>query len=267
MATPFPTDCKEFALGNNERAGIVVRAAEDSFAGMEEAAHLAMAKGVFWERGAFPQEPELSLWLGEQEETHHFAIEQLLVAPPRETICGGDGGNGKETGRKKAVAGPEEIREACARLVAGLPQGCCEGVRRDAEALAEMMVRLCPEVPWLILRLEVIQNNACWRWHQDWYTGRAIVTYVGPGTWAVDDAAVRFDRLNAGATDGLVPDTESVYRMTPNSVLLIKGNTWPGISGLGLTHKSPDLRTNNGGRPPPKRLVLKADLADDRVFD
>lgn len=39
----------------------------------------------------------------------------------------------------------------------------------------------CQDVPWITLRLEVVQREACWRWHQDAYVGRAIISYVGPG--------------------------------------------------------------------------------------
>ena len=48
--------------------------------------------------------------------------------------------------------------------------------------------------------------------------------------------------------------------MQTNSVLLMKGDAWPGIEGFGLTHKSPDVNDD----PPPKRLLLKVDLNNFR---
>ncbi|EGB04786.1 hypothetical protein AURANDRAFT_66963 [Aureococcus anophagefferens] len=53
-----------------------------------------------------------------------------------------------------------------------------------------------------------------------------------------------------------------VRSMETNAVLLMKGDSWPGIRGTGLTHKSP-----SGfwlGSDAPKRLILKVDLNDNR---
>jgi len=51
----------------------------------------------------------------------------------------------------------------------------------------------------------------------------------------------------------------------PNALVLIKGNEWPGISsGVGVTHKAPNLRTDGRGNPVMKRFMLKVDLACSR---
>ena len=148
------------------------------------------------------------------------------------------------------LAGPAEIREACKTLVEKLPASFRDAVRSDAEKIATMSRRLCPNVPWLVLKLEICQYLRCIKWHQDYYTSRTLVTYVGPGTCAADDKDVRWDKIDVeGPNDDCV---KNVKQMETNSVLLMK-ETWPGIQGKGLTHKSPAFKKN----PPPKRLILK----------
>ena len=65
----------------------------------------------------------------------------------------------------------------------------------------------------------------------------------------------------------VVPDFAAIHKPPPNSVVLIKGNLWPGIekssNGMGVVHKSPNMRLNPDGNPVCKRLALKVDLAFD----
>ena len=59
----------------------------------------------------------------------------------------------------------------------------------------------------------------------------------------------------------IVPNYHSVHQPKPNAVVLMKSNQWPGIRGIGCTHKAPDVLAING-RPVLKRLVLKVDLSE-----
>ena len=140
-------------------------------------------------------------------------------------------------------------------------------MRQDAKALCAMIMSLCPRVPWLTLTTEIVGRNSCSRWHQDNYVGRAIITYTGPGTWVVDDKSVCFEQLERTVhlpTDvgnkSIVPKTDSIIKAATNSVLLIKGDRWPGIRGIGVTHKSPDVRRDDKGIPECLRFLLKVDL-------
>ena len=174
---------------------------------------------------------------------------------------------------------PGELAAACARLAAALPPGLGPGprpgvgafselVRADAAALAGTLQRLCPTVPWLTLQLEAIGGNACTRWHQDNYAARLCLTYAGPSTWLVSDASVSFEQFRATrgmpfalADPLIVPSYDSIQMPPENAIVLMKGNMWPGISGgLGLTHKSPNVRVSNQGAPVNQRLMLKVDI-------
>ena len=207
-----------------------------------------------------------------------FAVAQLQVAPePDECESDCDDASCEDAKGAAATADvdaeiaewrDEQLREACDHLVGELPPSFREDVRSDAEALAKMQLRLCPDVPWLTLRLEVAQFNACGKWHQDAHVGRAIITYVGPGTCTADDASVRWDQfdrtleetMHEPTNESCVPDG-SCKQMETNSVLLMKGDSWPGICGSGLTHKAPAVPLDEA----PKRLLLKVDLTRHRT--
>jgi hypothetical protein len=57
----------------------------------------------------------------------------------------------------------------------------------------------------------------------------------------------------------IVPDFYSIRRPQSNAVVLMKGNLWPGIRGVGLTHKAP-----NDVDPGVKRLIIKVDLVNGK---
>lgn len=258
-------------------AGRVVEAPEGSFAALEELARRRDAKGCFIDRGgAHRREKAMVRWLRGVEEEDlpfgEFAAEQLMVAPPPRPDCGDAAcpeascARGGDDDAATKIAGRADIGAACARLVADLPAPFRDDVRRDAAAIAGLSARLRPEAPWLTLRLEVAQYDACWRWHQDAYVCRTLVTYVGPGTCAADDVAVRwdaFDRAAGEETNDECVAEGGVVQMRANAVLLMKGNAWPGILGEGLTHKAPGENEQDGDEPA-KRLLLKVDLHNHR---
>lgn len=127
------------------------------------------------------------------------------------------------------MARPHEIREACAKVVAKLPHDFRAAVLKDAEALVGMLLRLCHQSYRLTVQLEIVGNNCCKRWHQDQYVARGIATYVGPGTWMVDDKWVRYGEFAATlgqpkevSDPRIVPRFDRVTQTPPNSVVLIK---------------------------------------------
>ena len=238
------------------RRGTVVRATPATFAGLEKAARQQNAKGVYIERGPHTKAAQIQTWLNGQEEDDlmfgEFASAQLLVTPPCEdSDCDEDHGE---------LATDADVEAALDQLVGELPASFRSHVRDDAAALVRLSRRLSPATPWITLRIEILHEEACWRWHQDGYCGRTLVCYVGPGTLAADDAQVDWDAFEASMGE---EDNEHVvsscHEIPTNAVLLMKGDAWPGIKGPGLTHKSP-----RGQQPLPKRVLLKCDLTDFR---
>ena len=268
-----------------KRSGLVVRADDSSYAGLEATACQRDAKGVYFERGPHPREAVIERWLARCEGDDDIAVQTLLVAPPcpgphdecpcGDAMCDAEAGAGSgdddddddeiddeiddddEGGAPPTIVGPDEIREACVDLVAALPSSFREYVRRDAQSLAEMCVRQCPKAPWLTLSLEIQQHDACSRWHQDAVVGRAIICYTGPGTCTAEDMSVRWDAIAEPGCNKKCVTPAGMKQMSTNAVLLMKGDRWPSIQGSGLTHRSPDVQVD-----PPKRLLLKVDLME-----
>lgn len=241
---------------------------------MEQVARMPDAKGVIWERKSHPLQEEMARWAAAQERTAHgcFSVEQLYTG-------GETRGEDAETSRPsksakllanaerpRDVAGPDEVQAACERVVAALPPALRGPMSGDAKALADMLLRLCPTSPWITIQVEVVTTlAACTRWHQDKYSGRALITYTGPGTWCVDDASVCYDQFTRTLgmpmeeSDPLiVPNFSSIHKPESNAVVLLKGNDWKGIRGVGQTHKAPNVD------PYLKRLILKVDVSVER---
>ena len=204
------------------RRGTVVRASPATFAGLEKAARRQNAKGVYIERGTHSKAAQIQSWLNGQEEEDlmfgEFASAQLLVAPPpcEDSDCDEDHG---------ALATEEDVEAALDQLVGELPASFRAAVRDDAAALVRLSRRLSPATPWITLRIEILHEEACWRWHQDGYCGRTLVCYVGPGTLAADDAQVDWDAFEASMGE---EDNEHVvascHEIPTNAVLLMKGD-------------------------------------------
>ena len=204
------------------RRGTVVRASPATFAGLEKAARRQNAKGVYIERGTHSKAAQIQSWLNGQEEEDlmfgEFASAQLLVAPPpcEDSDCDEDHG---------ALATEEDVEAALDQLVGELPASFRAAVRDDAAALVRLSRRLSPATPWITLRIEILHEEACWRWHQDGYCGRTLVCYVGPGTLAADDAQVDWEAFDASMGE---EDNEHVvascHEIPTNAVLLMKGD-------------------------------------------
>lgn len=179
----------------------------------------------------------------------------------------------KKPKRDHTIDDLRDVRDTCKRLVEKLPSGKFrDAIEADANLFAKTLMELCPRAPYLQMQLEIIGTNRCCRWHQDFYVGRMVVTYNEPGTWLVDDGDVNFHMFedlvgvpNEMSDPLIVPDYASIHRTAPNDVSLIKGNMWPSIersvNGMGVVHKSPNMREDAEGLPLRKRFALKVDLS------
>ncbi len=221
-------------------------------------------KGVVWVREDKCRDKNIIQWVDNQQDDEFecFAKEALIVACPES----------ERTSKRPRLANLQHVNAACKRLVQKLPQGSFRDmVYADAKMFAKSLLDMAPDVPYLTLQLEVIGKNACSRWHQDYYTGRILTTYCGPSTWLVDDRDVSFSMFedmigfSHEISDPLiVPDYDRIRKPHSSSIVLLKGNHWPGIENsknrMGVVHKAPNVPTNSAGDPIHKRLLLKVDL-------
>lgn len=95
-------------------------------------------------------------------------------------------------------------------------------------------------VPLVDARLDVIHDNACWKFHRDFVPLRMLVTYIGPSTQFVKPGdevrALRQQKRYAGAL-GTVPRFAAA---------LFKGAT--ARKGAGVVHRSPPIAGTGASR-------------------
>ena len=103
----------------------------------------------------------------------------------------------------------------------------------DIEILAKQMVKLL-STRHLLLRVELIRDDACRKFHCDMVKARVICTYSGPGT----------EYCIPGA-DGATSQTVNAPTGCP---ILLKGKLWPGGSQQTVLHRSPSIENTSISR-------------------
>lgn len=142
----------------------------------------------------------------------------------------------------RLIVRPSSVRTAvrlvCAR--SGMPDGSeRHRLEGDIAALADLFAALT-NATWLRLRLDVVSDNACAKFHVDAVTLRLLCTYRGTGT------------QYGVATDGRVPD--EIFTTPTGAPLLLRGTLWPGDPPSGVVHRSPPIEGTGE-----TRLVLVLD--------
>lgn len=126
--------------------------------------------------------------------------------------------------------------------------------------LSEMFACLF-ELEQVGLRLQVLDQPMCPRFHVDRVPCRLTATFSGPGTQWLTNQQVNRDFL--GPKHPPEEDMEGqlfsrgtgIQQLKAGEVGLMKGSWWEGQESLGLVHRSPGLQAEQ------KRLLLTLDLA------
>jgi Protein of unknown function (DUF1826) len=111
--------------------------------------------------------------------------------------------------------------------------------RRDLLDLIDLARRIAPQTPKLMLRLQRMEGRDCPRFHVDRVPLRMICAYVGAGTEWLPEVALDRSRLATGDS-AEVRDGSAVQRISTGHVAVMKGDSFPGNSGRGLVHRSPE---------------------------
>jgi len=114
----------------------------------------------------------------------------------------------------------QDIRKA---LSQHFPDEFVELVLHDISCICMAMTRIVKgKSNGLELKIELIGENACKRWHFDNFAGRSIVTYCGmSGTEFCDSPSIRLEEVRSIASSGgLVPSSQSAQ---VGDILFIKG--------------------------------------------
>jgi len=141
----------------------------------------------------------------------------------------------------------------------GLPGTFGEQLTSDCLELGMVVARMLPGAKELVLKIEIVKDNACFRWHQDNYVARALCTYSCCGTECVHHDHVDLWELDhCGRNAHVVREPSQVRSIDVGDLLFIKGKKFPGAAA-GLVHRSPDCRHHPDGRVM-TRLCLKVDV-------
>lgn len=125
----------------------------------------------------------------------------------------------------------------------------------DITALGELYAGLTG-ARRLAVRLEVIDDDGCPRFHTDLVRYRLVTTYRGPGTqWIAPRMAARW----AAAAGG--PPDQDVRQLDRGWVAILRGDRDAAPDRPGLYHRSPPIE--EGGET---RLFLAIDDHDDHVW-
>ena len=135
--------------------------------------------------------------------------------------------------------------------------------RSDLTALSQDIAELVEMYCGLLglervgLRLAVLDEAMCPKFHVDWVPCRLLTTYRGIGTEWLQHAGVNRDCLgpNSGDQAELIRAGYDIEHLDIGDVALLKGEAWQGNAGGGLVHRSPAVT------PGEYRLLLSLDVA------
>jgi hypothetical protein len=139
------------------------------------------------------------------------------------------------------------------------PLGFNKALTEDIASLVDMFCCLF-DLKRAGLRLKVLEQAMCPRFHVDWVPCRLVTTYSGTGTQWIPHNKVDRTKLGTGNNgmpddkSGLCNDTRAIQLLRSGDVALLKGEGWEGNEGAGLVHRSPPNNVNE------KRLLLTLDF-------
>lgn len=146
-------------------------------------------------------------------------------------------------------------------LTTHLPVHCGQGALiADIVELSDMFSLLF-DLKKVGLRLTLLEDSMCPRFHVDHVPCRLLTTYTGVATEWLPNQFVNRSRLGAGNRGlfdhnaGLYHSPQHIQQMEAGDVALLKGESWLGNEGSGLVHRSPSVTRSD------VRLLLSIDFA------
>ncbi|SFD78617.1 DUF1826 domain-containing protein [Roseivivax sediminis] len=156
-----------------------------------------------------------------------------------------DGLDAAQLPRARVVLRPDAVRAAATAACesAATPDG--PERRRfidDVAALADIFADVM-DARWLRLRFDVVDGNACRRFHTDRVSARLVCTYRGTGT-----------QYGLGGTG----DPEAIRTVPTGAPFVMRGTLWPVRPDPGLVHRSPPIEGSGE-----TRLLIVLDPVDE----
>lgn len=146
----------------------------------------------------------------------------------------------------RIIATPEELCQQVPFILAEaeMPADAQrDWLQADIIAQTKAMAALM-KAPWMRLRLDVIDHNACKKFHQDAVTVRLICSYRGPGSQLT--------------LKSLPESDDNIMTVPTGAALWLRGRVWPAETAETLLHRSPPIADTGV-----TRLVLVLDPVED----
>lgn len=189
----------------------------------------------------YQPEINIAIWQRENPATLQYSVKEFLVLNP--------------TFKKEMILTPQD---ALLRIRESFNNNMTE-ISEDIAKLVDMFCYLF-ELKQVGMRLKVLDQAMCPKFHVDKVPCRLVTTYQGTATQWLPHELVDQTKLGWGC-NGL-PDNESglyqseidIQQLNCGDVALLKGTLWEGNENAGLVHRSPELIANE------KRLILTLDF-------
>jgi uncharacterized protein DUF1826 len=159
----------------------------------------------------------------------------------------------------RTVIAPSDVSEWLGGLLPEHPQRYL--FIEDVVQLVEMYADLF-DLNAVGLRLSLINETMCPRFHTDHLACRLVTTYHGQGSeWLQEDNVDR-SKLGAGANglpdhlSGIYRHHQDIHQLQQAQVGLFKGDGWINSQVNGIVHRSPHINKTD------KRLLLTLDFAE-----
>lgn len=151
---------------------------------------------------------------------------------------------------------PESVRTSLGEALGSVsaPAFC-----KDVAYLVDMFCSLLG-FEWAGLRVTVLSQAMCPRFHVDNVPCRFVTTYHGAGTDWLPHHAVDRSKLGRGShglsdkDSGLYTEEDAIRQLDEGDVALLKGELWAGNENAGLVHRSPAVPAGES------RLLLTLDV-------
>jgi hypothetical protein len=191
----------------------------------------------------YAQQNNIVIWKRELSEDLRANIDEYLQTNPKLGIT--------------KIIESHSVNQAVSDILQDFPNGDLL-----AENIAELIEMFCClfDLQRVGLRLTVLDQAMCPRFHVDKIPCRLVTTFCGTGTQWLKHQMVDRDKLgtgNQGMTDaqsGLYTDVSCINTLHPGDVALLKGEAWEGNENAGLVHRSPPSSQSE------RRLLLTLDF-------
>lgn len=194
----------------------------------------------------YREDINIAIWQRQLNNVLSLAAKHIVATNPRLQLS--------------SIVTPSGVKKLLSSEVGVGPESEC--LCKDMEDLVIMFCYLF-DLKEAGLRIRVLDEAMCPRFHVDKVPCRLVTTYCGSATQWLPNHLVRRNMLgssNQGSSSkksAVFENNESIRELRPGHVALLKGESWFNNTGGGLVHRSPSSDKSQG------RLLMTLDFVGD----